>query len=109
MLGHLLENALRYGRNPDTGVVHVDVAARAKDDAVLIKLRDHGQGVRPDILEQLTQPFFRGDESRSAATGTGLGLAIVDRAVARMGGRFAVANSSTGGLAAHIKLPKAPD
>lgn len=109
VFSNLLENALRYGRNPDTGVVHVEVAARPKDDAVLIKLRDHGQGVRPDILEQLTQPFFRGDESRSAATGTGLGLAIVDRAIARMGGRFALANSSTGGLAAHIKLSRAPD
>ena len=35
-------------------------------------------------------------------------LAIVDRAVARMGGRFALANSSTGGLAAHMKLVRAP-
>jgi two-component system osmolarity sensor histidine kinase EnvZ len=45
--------------------------------------------------------------SRTSATGTGLGLAIVDRAIARMGGRFALANSSTGGLAAHMKLVKA--
>jgi two-component system osmolarity sensor histidine kinase EnvZ len=75
---------------------------------VLIKLRDHGQGVDPDILEQLTQPFFRGDVSRTSATGTGLGLAIVDRAIGRMGGRFALANSSTGGLSAHIKLQRAP-
>jgi two-component system osmolarity sensor histidine kinase EnvZ len=107
VFSNLLENAVRYGRNPDTGVVQIDIAAKAKDDAVLVKLRDHGKGVSPEQLAQLTQPFFRGDAARSDATGTGLGLAIVERAIARMGGRFALANSSTGGLAAHIKLRRA--
>ncbi len=105
---NLIENAVRYGRDPRNGIVKIDIAAKAKDESVLVKLRDHGQGVEPEQLAQLTQPFFRGDVSRSAATGTGLGLAIVDRAIARMGGRFALANSSTGGLAAHMKLVRSP-
>jgi two-component system osmolarity sensor histidine kinase EnvZ len=108
VFANLLENAQRYGRDPDTGVVKIDIAAKEKEDKVLIKLRDHGPGVSPDILGQLTQPFFRGDVSRSDATGTGLGLSIVERALQRMGGRFVLANSSTGGLSAHIKLDKAP-
>jgi two-component system osmolarity sensor histidine kinase EnvZ len=107
VFANLVENAQRYGRDPVTGVVQIDIAAKTKDDWVLIKLRDHGTGVSPDMLSQLTQPFFRGDASRSSATGTGLGLAIVERAVTRMGGRFALANSSTGGLSAHLKLPRA--
>ncbi|MBS3997999.1 MAG: HAMP domain-containing protein [Hydrogenophaga sp.] len=109
VMSNLLENAKRYGQNPKTGVTEVEIAAKAKDNWVLVKLRDHGPGVSPDILEQLTQPFFRGNVSRTAATGTGLGLAIVERAIARMGGRFALANSSSGGLSAHIKLPRAAD
>src|SRR5690606_34732388 len=40
VFNNLLENASRYGRDPDTGVVRIDIAAKAKDDAVLIKLRD---------------------------------------------------------------------
>jgi two-component system osmolarity sensor histidine kinase EnvZ len=108
VFSNLLENAQRYGRDAVSGTVKIEIAAREKDDAVLIKLRDHGQGVSPEMLSQLTQPFFRGDESRSSATGTGLGLAIVERAISRMGGRFALANSSTGGLSAHMKLKKAP-
>jgi two-component system osmolarity sensor histidine kinase EnvZ len=108
VFANLLENAQRYGRDPVTGTVTIDIAAKEKEDMVLIKLRDHGCGVSPDILSQLTQPFFRGDVSRSAATGTGLGLSIVERALHRMGGRFVLANSSTGGLSAHIKLDKAP-
>ncbi|MDP2262016.1 MAG: ATP-binding protein [Hydrogenophaga sp.] len=107
VLSNLLENAQRYGRNPKTGLARVEIAAKAKDNWVLVKLRDHGPGVSPDVLEQLTQPFFRGNVSRTAATGTGLGLAIVERAITRMGGRFALANSSTGGLSAHMKLPRA--
>ena len=104
VFSNLLENALRYGKDPITAVARVEIAAKIKNEWVLIKLRDHGKGVSPDMLAQLTQPFFRGDASRTSATGTGLGLAIVERAVARMGGRFALANSSTGGLSAHIKL-----
>ncbi|WP_234264763.1 sensor histidine kinase [Hydrogenophaga sp. NFH-34] len=107
VFSNLLENARRYGRDPKTGDVQIDIAAKPRERWVLIKLRDHGKGVLPELLEQLTQPFFRGDSSRTAATGTGLGLSIVDRAITRMGGRFALANSSTGGLAAHIKLPRA--
>ncbi len=108
VFANLLENAQRYGRDPVTGLVKIEIAAKEKDDSVLIKLRDHGPGVSPDILGQLTQPFFRGDISRSDATGTGLGLSIVERALQRMGGRFVLANSTTGGLSAHIKLDKAP-
>ncbi|MDG5976511.1 sensor signal transduction histidine kinase [Hydrogenophaga taeniospiralis CCUG 15921] len=109
VFANLLENTQRYGRTPETGMAEVGIAAKVRDDSVLIKLRDHGPGVSPDQLEHLTQPFYRGNASRTSATGTGLGLAIVERAIARMGGRFAVSNSSTGGLSAHIKLPKAPD
>jgi two-component system osmolarity sensor histidine kinase EnvZ len=63
-------------------------------------------GVAPEALPNLVKPFFRGDAARTAATGAGLGLAIVDKTVQRMGGIFALANTSSGGLAAHIKLQK---
>jgi two-component system osmolarity sensor histidine kinase EnvZ len=71
---------------------------------VLIKVRDHGMGVAPETLSKLTRPFFRGDAARTAATGAGLGLAIVEKTIHRMGGVFGLANTGSGGLAAHIKL-----
>ena len=107
VFSNLLENAQRYGRDPATGVARIEITAKAHDEWVLVQLRDHGAGVGPDILGQLTQPFFRGDASRSAATGTGLGLAIVERAATRMGGRFALTNHASGGLEAHLRLPRA--
>lgn len=107
VIANLLENARRYGKTPTTGIALVDIAARIRDQWVLIKVRDHGEGVAPAILSKLTSPFFRGDAARTEATGAGLGLAIVDKTIQRMGGTFTLANTSSGGLAAHIKLRRA--
>ncbi|HAL37963.1 MAG TPA: two-component sensor histidine kinase [Polaromonas sp.] len=104
VISNLLENARRYGKSPETGIALVDITARSRDQWVLIKVRDHGRGVAPEILPKLTGPFFRGDAARTAATGAGLGLAIVEKTIQRMGGMFSLANTSSGGLAAHIKL-----
>jgi len=106
VISNLLENARRYGKTPETGIAIVDIAAKARNEWVLLKVRDHGMGVAPEALPNLIKPFFRGDAARTAATGAGLGLAIVDKTVQRMGGIFALANTSSGGLAAHIKLQK---
>jgi len=109
VLANLLENARRYGKNKETGVTTVDITAKSWDKWVLIKLRDHGNGVPPEQLANLTKPFFRSDSARTAAAGAGLGLAIVDKTVQRMGGVFALANSASGGLVAHIQLQRAPE
>lgn len=104
VLSNLLENARRYGKTPHTDVADVEIIGKARADWVLLKVRDHGPGVPPEMLPSLIKPFFRGDSARTAATGAGLGLAIVDKTVQRMGGSFALANSSSGGLAAHVRL-----
>jgi two-component system osmolarity sensor histidine kinase EnvZ len=104
VVSNLIENARRYGKTPETGLAKVDIAAKSRDQWVLIKIRDHGLGVSAETLPKLTRPFFRGDAARTAATGAGLGLAIVDKTVQRMGGVFELANTGSGGLAAHIKL-----
>ena len=104
VISNLLENARRYGKSAQTGIAIVEIAAKTRDQWVLIKVRDHGQGVAPEALAKLTKPFFRGDAARTAATGAGLGLAIVEKTVERMGGVFGLANTASGGLAAHIKL-----
>jgi two-component system, OmpR family, osmolarity sensor histidine kinase EnvZ len=106
VISNLLENARRYGKTPETGIAVVDIAAKSRNEWVLLKVRDHGMGVAPEALPNLIKPFFRGDAARTAATGAGLGLAIVDKTVQRMGGIFALANTTSGGLAAHIKLQK---
>lgn len=107
VLTNLLENAARYGKSVDTGIAMVDISARNQERAVLLRVRDHGSGVAPGQLRQLTTPFFRGEAARTAANGTGLGLAIVDKTVSRMGGTFELSNANSGGLCANIKLQRA--
>ena len=108
VLTNLFENARRYGRNTYTGVTNVEVSYTRSGSWVILSVRDHGPGVAPEKLPQLTTPFFRGDAARTAATGAGLGLAIVDKALTRMGGELELGNAQGGGLVAHIKLKRAP-
>jgi two-component system osmolarity sensor histidine kinase EnvZ len=107
VLSNLLENARRYGQSPADGITRLEIVARVHDGWVLLRVRDQGPGVSDETLKNLTQPFFRGDAARTAATGSGLGLAIVERSVQRMGGTFSVFNNSAGGLMALMKFRQA--
>ncbi|MFO1327509.1 MAG: ATP-binding protein [Rubrivivax sp.] len=104
---NLFENARRYGRGTYTGVAEVHVTHVRAGAWAILSVRDHGPGVAPEKLHQLTTPFFRGDAARTAATGAGLGLAIVEKALARMGGSLELANAPDGGLMAHVRLKRA--
>ncbi len=104
VFSNLFENARRYGRTTDTGIAMVTVSYTRTGGWVICTVRDHGPGVAPEKLGQLTTPFFRGDAARTAATGAGLGLAIVEKAMQRMGGSVEVANAPEGGLVVHLRL-----
>ncbi|MEY4764973.1 MAG: hypothetical protein RI907_1646, partial [Pseudomonadota bacterium] len=58
VLTNLFENARRYGRNTYTGVTNVDVSYMRSGAWVILSVRDHGPGVAPEKLSQLTTPFF---------------------------------------------------
>ena len=107
VISNLVENARRYGKTPQTGITTVDISTRLRDQWVQIRVRDHGPGVAPEHLPNLTKPFYRGDTARTAATGAGLGLSIVEKTVRRMGGRFGIGNSTAGGLSTRIQLQQA--
>jgi len=107
VISNLVENARRYGRTPGTEVAQINIQAQAHNDAVLLKVRDHGPGVAQALLVQLTKPFFRGDAARTSAAGAGLGLSIVAKNIERMGGSFALTSTPGRGFAAHMRLQRA--
>jgi two-component system, OmpR family, osmolarity sensor histidine kinase EnvZ len=107
IFANLFENARRYGRTPETGVAQVEVATFDAGAQLGVLVRDHGPGVAPQKIEQLTTPFFRGDAARTAATGAGLGLAIVKKSAQRIGGDVEMNNAPDGGLQARIRLKRA--
>ncbi|MCA3237276.1 MAG: ATP-binding protein [Curvibacter sp.] len=107
VISNLVENARRYGKTLATGITTVDISTHAREPWVLICVSDHGPGVAPEHLPNLTKPFYRGDSARTAATGAGLGLSIVEKTVRRMGGKFGIGNSSRGGFTTRIQLHEA--
>lgn len=86
-LCNLLSNAIKYNR-PD-GAVCVDWAP-AGAGRVRISIRDTGQGLAPDQLAQLFQPFNRLGSESGPEQGTGIGLVVCKRVVEMMGGRIGV-------------------
>ena len=98
MVTNLMENAARHGG----GVIEVETYQQ--QDKVVLRILDRGPGIPPEQIEQLFEPFARGDRARGSS-GSGLGLAIVRRIIARHGGRVDVSNRSGGGLIAEVWLP----
>jgi len=59
----------------------IAVRARREPNAVRIEVADSGEGVLPELIDQLFEPFFT-----TKATGTGLGLPMAERIAHAHGG-----------------------
>ena len=98
-LANLIDNAVKYGREAQVGL-------QTQRDAIRLTIEDRGPGIPAAAREQVFQPFFRLEPSRSRATGgTGLGLAVARTIVHRHGGEITLDDRPGGGLAVRITLP----
>ena len=103
---NVVRNAIRYTRDGSTVEIHLEKSETSRPAEAVIRVTDCGDGVPPDALEKLFQPFYRLDDARGRQTGgVGLGLAITERAVRSHGGRVKASNRAQGGLAVEIHLP----
>lgn len=98
MIGNLVNNAKRYGAEP------VYLSASMLGNHIIITVRDSGEGVNQAEIENLMQPFVRGDSARTTQ-GSGLGLAIVKRIAELHGGYVNARNHPHGGLEVSVGLP----
>ncbi len=103
-LANLLTNADRYGRDPQSGRLALQVQLRSSPLQVSIGVADHGPGIAIDRLDQLLRPFVRGEAARSGVAGAGLGLAIVARIARRHGGTLRLQVNQPSGLRAQLQL-----
>ena len=99
LLTNLIENAKRYGGNEITVISEFD------DKAIRIRVQDTGPGIKEEDIEELFQPFKRGDDARGGK-GTGLGLAIVKRIAVLHRGEVHLFNRPEKGLEACLTLPR---
>ena len=100
VLANLFSNALRHSpaaRPPE-------LQAQLLDDAVLLEVVDHGQGVADEQKERIFEPFTRAGDRHP---GVGLGLAVAKGFAEAMGGRIVALDTPGGGLTVRITLPVA--
>ena len=83
VLINLLSNAIKY--NKLGGMVVVECVA-SSPERIRICVRDSGQGLSAEKLEQLFQPFNRLGQEANAEEGTGIGLVVCKRLIELMGG-----------------------
>ncbi|ATD00036.1 MAG: ATP-binding protein [Pseudoalteromonas spongiae] len=96
----LLENALSY--STEHAITEVKVLCRQQ--VVIIKIIDAGQGVTKQELENIFERFYR--SNRSNTPGSGLGLPVAKAIVDAHGGHISLKSNASGvGSVATILLP----
>ncbi|MEM7586130.1 MAG: ATP-binding protein [Acidobacteriota bacterium] len=95
---NVVRNALQHAGS--SGRIEM-VLEEPRADRIILRVRDHGEGIAAEELESLFEPFQRGRES----TGFGLGLAIARRAVAVHHGTISARSEPGTGVEVEIRLP----
>ena len=103
---NLLHNAIRH--SPAGGALTVEVRREGTATA-LLRLRDAGPGIAPDLRARLFTPFATG----GMPGGSGLGLTICREIVRALDGQIALDNHHAGGRVAGldvtVRLPRQSD
>jgi signal transduction histidine kinase len=104
VLTNLIHNALVHAHEPGQPG-HLDLAAREIDvDFVELKVSDDGQGIAPENLGRVFDPFFT---TRLGQGGSGLGLSIVYNIMTGMvGGDIAVQSEPGKGATFVLTIPR---
>ncbi len=84
---------------PDGGSVTLR-ARRFSNTEVVLELADEGQGIHPDAVDKIFDPFYT-----SKDTGTGLGLSLVQQVISSHGGRVEVESALGRGSVFRLYFP----
>ena len=111
-IGQVIANLVTNARQamPDGGTLCVEAcnlpssaqnrSANSSGDMVQIKIRDEGQGIPPDIIERIFDPYFTTKDK-----GHGLGLAVVTSIIVQHNGTIDVRSMPGAGSTFEICLP----
>jgi len=108
ILVNLLSNAVKYNRIGGTVAVEFIASTVCR---IRVAVTDAGDGLAPDKLAQLFQPFNRLGREGSVEEGTGIGLVVCKRLIELMGGVIGVESTVGKGSVFWIELDlaSAPD
>lgn len=103
---NLLSNAIKYA--PDAKTVEVDLCAC--EEAITIRVQDHGPGIPQGQRDKIFERFYRdAGLSQRALPGLGMGLYIVTEIVKGHGGTITVESDIGKGSTFTVTLPRRGD
>ncbi|MBI1830693.1 MAG: HAMP domain-containing protein [Planctomycetes bacterium] len=103
---NLIDNAIKYNRNPGEVVVNLRVDPAARQ--VLLIVKDTGIGIDPEVLPRIFERFYRADKARSREkehAGYGLGLSICQTVIQALHGEITVETIAGSGTTFTVRLP----
>ena len=101
VLINLLFNAVKYNRRGGTVVVDCMPVA---PNSLRVSVRDTGEGLPPEKLAQLFQPFNRLGKEAGIEEGTGIGLVVAKQLVELMGGIIGADSTEGAGTVFWVEL-----
>jgi len=103
VVANVLNNAAKY--TPDGG--RISIEAEAEDGSAVVRVRDNGIGMPPDLIPDLFNLFVQGDvQSSRAKGGLGIGLSLVRDLVKLHDGDVSATSAGVGrGSLFSIRLP----
>jgi PAS domain S-box-containing protein len=84
----------------------IKIEIKKNCENVFINVSDEGSGIKPEILRNITDPFFTTKRNKG---GTGLGLSIANKIVIQHKGKLKIESELENGTNATIILPIAQD
>ncbi len=97
---NLIQNALDALENTENATL--SIILEHDDNYVNVVIRDNGNGIKPEILPHIFEPFVT---TKNSGKATGLGLSLSYRFISDHGGMLLAKNHEEGGAEFTLRLP----
>ncbi len=104
VFANLIQNSIKYSNPGDL----VEVTGQEEKDLFLLRVKDHGTGIKEEEIPKIFNMFFRGENDRYnlRKDGIGLGLSLVKRIVDAHGGCIKVESEVHKGTTIEVRFPE---
>lgn len=101
-INQVLLNIITNASQAIEGEGELFIKTYANDGHVVVRIRDTGTGIDPEIMARIRDPFFT---TKEVGSGTGLGLSIVEEILSKHNGRLEIDSTVGHGATFTVYLP----